>query len=213
MSSSTGDLAGNAVNIAAGGLLMSLTGRIAQSGRFLFALAVCALIGGCGESPESPGATNAPGPIQPAIKTGQLPPEMVAAVAAGKTASAIGVHFALKSAPTVGQELQVDIALVPHQVFQSIRARFVPQEGMVISGGLDLAPQTGIKPEQIISHRLVLEPRREGIVMVTAAVETEGEEGSTVRVFSIPVIVHSQTPTPNAAPGPTETGTTAPAGP
>jgi hypothetical protein len=182
---------------------MSLTGRVAPSGRFLLALAACALIGACGDSPENSGATTAAGPVKPAIKTGELPPEMVAAVAAGRSASAIGVHFALKSAPVVGQELQADIALVPHQVFETIRARFEPQEGMVISGGREMEPQKDIKAEQVISHRIVLEPRRDGIIMVTAAVETEGEEGSTVRIFSIPVIVHPQTPAPVPAPAAT----------
>jgi len=181
---------------------MSLSGRVVMSGRIMLALAACSLIGACGESPEPASETPAAGTAKPAIKTGELPPEMVAAVAAGKTASAIGVHFALKSAPTVDETLQVDIAVVPHQVFESIRARFEPQDGMVISGGRELEPQKGIKAEQIISHRIVLEPRRDGIIMVTAAVETEGEEGSTVRIFSIPVIVHPKTPTATPAPQP-----------
>ncbi len=181
---------------------MSLSGRFARVGGFVLAFAACSLISACGESPESSADTSATATAKPAIKAGELPPEMVAAVAAGKTASAIGVHFALKSAPTVGQTLQADIALVPHQVFQSIRARFEPQEGMVISGGRELEPQKGIKPEQIISHRIVLEPAREGILMVTAAVETEGDEGSTVRIFSIPVIVHSAAAAEPAEAGP-----------
>jgi hypothetical protein len=179
---------------------MSLSGLVVLSGRFLLAMAACSLIAACGESPEPASGATPAASSKSAVKTGQLPPEMVAAVAAGKTTAALGVHFALKSEPVVGQPLQADIALVPHQVFESIQARFEPQEGMVISGGRELEPQKGIKAEQVISHRIVLEPRREGILMVTAAVETEGEEGSTVRIFSIPVIVHSQTPTANPAP-------------
>ena len=174
---------------------MSLSGRVARCGRFLLAAAACSLIGACGESPEPAAATTTPA-AKPVLKTGQLSPDMVAAVAAGRTATAIGVHFALKSEPEVGKPLQAEIALVPHQVFGSIRARFEPQEGMVISGGRELEPQKGIKAEQIISHRIDLEPKRDGILMVTAAVETEEEQGSTVRIFSIPIIVHPESPTP-----------------
>lgn len=180
---------------------MSLSGR-ARLGRFMLAMATCAALGACGESPEPATAQGATVAAKPVVKAGQLPPAMVAAVAAGKTASAIGVHFELKSTPTVGQTLQADIALVPHQVFETIRARFEPQEGMIISGGRELEPQKGVKPEQIVTHRIVLEPRREGIIMVTAAVETEGEEGATVRIFSIPVIVTAGTPAAEPAPAP-----------
>jgi hypothetical protein len=49
---------------------------------------------------------------------------------------------------------------------------------------------------------MVLEPSREGIYMVTAAVETDSEEGNIVRIYSIPVIVSAQAPQPEATPAP-----------
>jgi hypothetical protein len=175
---------------------MSVNGRIAFSGRFLLALATCWLISACGENPE-PAASTPAAAAKPGSPLAQIPADMVAAVAAGKNADALGVHFALRSVPAAGQTLQVDIAIVPHEAFESLGARFEPQEGGIISGGRELEPKGSIKAEQVITHRIVLEPTREGVFMVTAAVETETLGVSTVRIFSIPVIVHSLSPTPN----------------
>jgi hypothetical protein len=41
----------------------------------------------------------------------------------------------------------------------------------------------------VLKHELTLLPDKEGMFMVTTIIDTEGEEGSVTRVFSIPVIV------------------------
>jgi hypothetical protein len=155
---------------------------------FYAVFAATALLGGCGDPPEEkPAAAAAPkatGP-KPAVAGAQ----MVAAVAAGKSVTAVGVHFSLGNTPKVATALPVDIAVITHQEFTSLRAHFESQDGLTLISGEDLAPRTDVKAESTLQHQLVLMPARDGVFMITVSVDTEGKEGIVSRLFSIPVIV------------------------
>jgi hypothetical protein len=130
--------------------------------------------------------------------------QMVAAVSAGKTATAVGVHFSLGNPPKVATALPVEIVVIPHETFTSLRAHFESQDGLTMVSGEDLAPRTDVKAESTIQHQLVLMPNRDGVFVVTVNVDTEGKEGIVSRIFSIPVIV-APAGTPDApAPPPAE---------
>jgi len=154
------------------------------------ALALFAALAGCGDpAPEQTAA--APGASAPAAKPkgAVLPKEMVAAVAAGKSASSIGIHFALESPPAVGTPLPVQIAIVPHEDFATVSIHFEGNEGLTMPMGESFGPVSDVKAEKPITHQLILLPAKEGMFMVTASVNTVGEQGDIVRAFSIPVVV------------------------
>jgi hypothetical protein len=172
---------------------MSLTARVGV------ALLACALAAGCDDAPAPKAApTQGGASAKPASKEAQLPANMVAAVSAGKSAAMISVHFALVAVPTVGKPLPVDIAIVPHRPFTSVRAFFEAPDAVIMATGDVFAPQTDVKAETVIAHKVLLQPTQEGVFLVTAAVETEGEDGTVTRIYSIPVIVHPATETPAA---------------
>ncbi|MBC8028360.1 MAG: hypothetical protein H7Y89_20390 [Steroidobacteraceae bacterium] len=160
------------------------------------------LVAACGDSPsEEPVATPA-GPSK-TTKTAALPAEMVSAVSAGRSSGVVGVHFALGKLPLVGQALPVDIAIVPHQDFASVRASFEGPDGLPLNVGHELNPLTDVKSETIIKHQLVLLPRSDGVFIVSATVETESPtEGNVSRVFSLPIIVAAAAAPVAAAPAP-----------
>ncbi len=167
----------------------------------LAALSLGAMLVACEDSAPDPQAT-APAATAAAPKTNELPANMVAAVSAGKTATAIGVHFSLGASPAVDTALPVEIALVPHENFTSVGARFQSQDGLTLMSGDALAPTKSAVAEKIIKHQLRLMPSRTGVYIVTASVETEGAEGTVTRVFSIPVIVEPpQAAKPETPPG------------
>lgn len=139
------------------------------------------------QSPTATPSTSAPRPQAP--QSAAVPPQMVAAVAAGKSASVLGVHFALGAAPEVGKALPVEIAIVPHQDFVSLKAYFEGYEGLTVMTGMQLPSQAAAAAEKLITHQLVVLPKEPGMHLLSAAVETDGSEGNVVRVFSIPVIV------------------------
>lgn len=150
----------------------------------------CVSLAGCGDPPadESKASADAAKPAA-APKAAALSSQMVSAVSASKNSTAIGVHFALDTTPTVATPLPVQIAIVPHQEFDSVRAHFESQEGLALPVGADFGPVNDVNAEKSLSHQLVLLPSKEGMFMVTVSVETRGDDGNIVRIFSIPVIV------------------------
>jgi len=118
-----------------------------------------------------------------------LAKDMVAAVSAGKAASVISLHFALRAPPAVNTPLPVEVAIVPHRKFSSIRVHFDSQEGLAATAGDNFGPVTNADTETALTHQLVLLPTKEGMFMVTSSIETESEDGNVTRIFSIPVIV------------------------
>lgn len=194
---------------------MSLTARVVGVG-----LLTCVFAAGCDDAPEpktNPGTTTAT--AKPAgSNTAQLPANMVAAVSAGRSASMIGLHFALEDVPAVGKPLPVAIAIVPHQNFASVRALFEAPDAVVLATGNQFPPQAAVKAETVLTHKILLQPKQEGVFLVTAAVETEGEDGTVTRIYSIPVIVHAaaaDAAAPAPAPAPAaeaNPGTNVPAG-
>jgi hypothetical protein len=114
---------------------------------------------------------------------------MVSAVSSGLGAGSVGVHFELKATPAVGMALPVEIALVPQRKFTMLRAIFSAPEGVQMSEGQQFVPQSDVTPGQVLRHRLVLQPTREGIYLVSVGIETEGDDGNITRSYSIPLIV------------------------
>ena len=165
------------------------------------ALTSCALLAGCDKSSdEQPApAANSGAPAVPKPAKAKLADQMVAAVSQGKTANAVGVHFTLGSPPTANQDLPVEIAIVPHAKFESLRLHIQGQEGLTVLSGDSFGPKTGVEPEKAFIHQVVLHPTTEGVFTIGAVVETEGSEGAVSRVYAIPVIVAPQA-MPAAAP-------------
>jgi hypothetical protein len=128
---------------------------------------------------------------------------MVAAVSAGRSSGVISVHFALSKPPVVGQALPVDIAIVPHHDFNSVRAHFDGMDGITVTTGTAMDPVTDVKLESVLKHQLVVLPAKEGVYLISATVESESPtEGTVSRVFSLPMVVsarESQEPAPAAA--------------
>ncbi len=156
------------------------------------------LLAACGDpSPQEPVAPKANSAKKPT--SAGLAPEMVAAVPAGRASTAISVHFALAKPPQVGEAFPVDIAIVPHEDFNTVSASFDGMDGLAVTVGSTMEPVTSVKLESILEHQLVLLPAREGVYVITATVETDSPEGTVSRVFSLPVIV-AATETPETAP-------------
>ncbi len=184
---------------------MSLSSATVARHGWIAAACCCLLLAACGGDAPEKSAGDKPknaGPSAP--RAPRVTDNMVAAVSAGKTANAVGVYFMLGSSPTVGAALPIDIAILPHLEFSSLRARIdSPGGGMTLVSGESLEPLADLKAEKPVEHKVVFMPQKAGVYMVTVNVETAGSEGTVSRIFSIPVIVTTE--------GGSETATAAPA--
>jgi hypothetical protein len=173
------------------------------------ALAFACLLAACDGAPNDSQTAPQPKPNAPAPKVARLSNQMVSAVSAGKTASAISVHFALGAAPVVGQALPVKIAIVPHRSFKAVQAHFESHDGLTVTAGENFGPITEADSETALEHDLVLLPAKEGVFMVTTSVAADDEDGSVTRIYTIPVIVGPAVGV-TTAPGPADAGSAAP---
>jgi hypothetical protein len=164
------------------------------------ALSAGLLLAGCSESAPEPGPAAAKTSKPAGPKTADPGANMVAAVPAGKSSKYVGVHFSLGNSPVVNQALPVDIAVIPHEDYVSLRGRFESQDGLTLMSGDALPLKKNAGSEQPIKHQIVLMPARAGVFVITASIETEGAEGMVSRVFSIPVIVSDVAPPPATVP-------------
>lgn len=168
--------------------------------RLIAACAAGILLASCDDSPAPDAKSTGQPSAKPTRPAGVVAPEMVAAVSSSRNAAVVGVHFTLNGTPTVNKALPVDIALVPHQAIAMLRAHFEAREGLALATGNVFEPLSDPKIEKVIKHQLVLLPSKEGVFMVTVIIDTETGDGSTSRIYSIPVIVVPPTnPEPAAA--------------
>jgi hypothetical protein len=165
---------------------------VSRAGRRATTIAVlaCALVTACNEAPPVETSAGAGEAAPPRDKLAELPAQMVTAVSAGRAADIISVHFTLEAAPSVGQPLPVQIAIVPHRSFAAVRALFEAPDSLGMSAGREFDSDKKVDAEAVLKHKLVLQPTQEGVFLVTAAVDTEGTDGLVTRIYSIPVIVH-----------------------
>ncbi|HEU5134530.1 MAG TPA: hypothetical protein VFU13_05240 [Steroidobacteraceae bacterium] len=163
---------------------------------------VCAcMFAACDDAPSEKPRSAATGDKPPSAKHADVTANMVAAVSAGKAASAISVHFALRAPPVANTPLPLDLAIVPHGKFSLVRVYLESHDGLTITSGGEFGPANSVEAEKPLMHQLVLLPARDGMFVVTATVETVDEGGNVTRVFSIPVIVGATpAPTPASAP-------------
>jgi hypothetical protein len=168
---------------------------------WIVALLIGLPLAACNDSaPEQSTGTKstAPGPKKALVND-----NMVAAVAAGKTSTVIGVYFELGGAPSIDTALPIEVAILPRQDFTSLKARFYTQgDGLTLVSGDLLQPVNNAQAGASFDHKLVLMPKKEGVYMVSVNLETEGAEGSVSRIFFIPVIVAPATAATAEAPAP-----------
>jgi hypothetical protein len=135
---------------------------------------------------------------------------MVEAVTVGKSTVPVAVKFDLSVRPTVGQPLEVSLAVLPR--IGADPAVLAVDE----SAGLQLAPGSArieipaVQPGQVYRQTVTVTPTAEGVQLLGVQVSLKHDDMSETRTFSVPVIV---APASGAAPGaPMAPGAPAPAG-
>jgi hypothetical protein len=127
--------------------------------------------------------------VQPIDPAAQALAGMVEAVGPSGTQPPLELRFSIRNRPQVGQDDEIDYALIPHVGgLGTIRLGFGSLDGLqVMSHGPALAaikPETGVP----IFGSVTVRPLKAGLFTLTAAVAVETSNGSVVWPFNIPVI-------------------------
>jgi hypothetical protein len=128
-----------------------------------------------------------------AVKKGpsaaELTAGMVEAAGQGKSQLPVQLKFDLRQRPTLGQALDIDIAVVP-QIDAS------PANIQVSGGdGLTVAPRTGqidlpaIEAGQVYRQSVQVTPTVDGLLLLSLTVSLKHDETTESRTFAIPLIV------------------------
>ena len=128
-------------------------------------------------------------PVQPVDPAAQALAGMVEAVGPSGAQPPIELRFSIRNRPQVGQDDEVDYALIPQSAgLGTIRLAFGSIEGLrVVSQGPALA---AVKPESDapIFGSITIRPLKAGLFTLTAAVAIDTPNGSVVWPFTIPII-------------------------
>jgi hypothetical protein len=172
-----------------------------------------AALSGCGKTEHagSAPAASARAAKKPADAAELALADMVNAVASGKPSGDIELKFNLRARPTVGEPVDIDLAIITAQDLDRVYASFQAGEGLELTQGAktpEIAhPAVGVP----IAHTLTVVPQRAGVFYVSAAVLADSAQQSITRNFSIPLITAAAADDP-AASGASASGAPAPQG-
>jgi hypothetical protein len=130
-----------------------------------------------------------PKAAQPVSPAAQALAGMVEAVGPSGTQPPVVLRFSIRNRPQVGQDDEVDYALIPQaDGLDTIRVAFGSVEGLRVENQAPalaaIKPTTGVP----IFGSVNVRPLKAGLFTLTAAVAVESSNGSVVWPFTIPVI-------------------------
>jgi hypothetical protein len=116
---------------------------------------------------------------------------MVAGVTDEKKKGApVDLKFEIKSRPALNEALPIDIAFVPREASELLRATFLATEGVSVSQSPEPAEYKDVQPQGVYRHTLTVVPKQDGVFYVTAIVVMNTSSGAAEsRTFQIPVLV------------------------
>jgi len=193
---------------------MSHEGMIRMNRLVVCLLLMSVAMLGCGSDPEPEVAAAQPAPEPAAVAPAPAatPPaedptvRMARAVGSGKPGSAVEIRYEFLAKPTVGEPIELEIALVPSIGVDSLDAKVSGMDGITLAGPLT-ARFEGVEAGKPYMHKVSVLPERSGVYYVTVAVSTEIGGQSLARTFSIPFVVGHVTAQQKPAPQKDATGT------
>jgi hypothetical protein len=157
-------------------------------------LCTAALVAACHrESGDEAKPAPAPSVAAPvAVKKGptaqELTTGMVEAASQGKSQLPVQLKFELPRRPTVGQPMDVDIAVMPQIDAGGADVQITGGDGLTVVGPspIDLH---ALEAGQVYRQTVQVTPTTDGVLLLGLTVSMKHDEMTESRVFSIPLIV------------------------
>jgi hypothetical protein len=165
-----------------------------NTGRVLMACAVTVLIACHRDSDSAPKAVSSPRAIVPVpVKKGPTAAEltrgMVEAASQGKSQLPVELKFDLLQRPTVGQPLDISVAVLPQIDASGADILVAAAEGLMIAPGENQFALSAVQAGEVYRQGIRVSPTMPGVLLLNLTVSLKHDEMTDSRVFSIPIIV------------------------
>jgi hypothetical protein len=169
------------------------------------AIALAALLSGCGRDDEAPPPPTVPEPV--AADTAAVAPgdeALANAVVTSKTAAAVDLKYDVLAKPAVGQPFEIELTFLPRLAADVLEIEVTGIPGLeLVSGGS--ARIEAVNAGDRHSTRVLVRADA-GLYYVGVVAKMMTQVQSDVRTFSVPVVVGEVAAAEKAAPGTDATG-------
>ena len=165
-----------------------------KTARVLMACAVASLSACHRNSDPEPAAAPAPRatvpvPVKKGPSAAELTRGMVEAASQGKSQLPVQLKFDLMQRPTVGQPLDVSIAVLPQIDAPGADIQVAGGEGVTITPGENQFALASLAAGEVYRENIRVIPTTPGVLLLNLTVLVKHDEMTESRAFSIPIIV------------------------
>ncbi len=114
---------------------------------------------------------------------------MVQAAAQGKSELAVELKFDLPRRPTLGQPLDINIALMPQIDADPAEIQVTGGDGLTLAPGANHFNLAAVQAGQVYRQSFTVTPSAEGVLLLSLSVSLKHDDTAETRAFSIPLIV------------------------
>ena len=176
-----------------------MTLRTVTAGIGLALLAACNQDAGQPAAPLPKAAARAPAAVKPGQSPDELTRGMVEAVTLKNSTVPVGVKFDLPHRPTVGQELDITVAVMPQVAAESAVVRAVGSDQLRVASSVGPIDIAGLDPAAVYRFSIPVTASAEGVQVLQLDVALKHDDVTETRSFSIPLIVAAPGAGPVAA--------------
>ena len=162
----------------------------------VLALCAVAMLAACHRNaPPAPQAKPAPQKQVPVAKAEmaktpqQLTADMVEAASQGKSQAPVMLKFDLLQRPTVGQPLQISLALLPQIAGGAADIDVAGSDSLHVAAGDSRIEIASVDRAQVYRHQITVTPTAEGVQLLSVKVSLKHDEMTESREFAVPLIV------------------------
>jgi hypothetical protein len=165
-----------------------------KTARVLMACAVASLSACHRNSDPEPAAAPAPRaavpvPVKKGPNAAELTRGMVEAASQGKSQLPVQLKFDLLQRPTVGQTLDISVAVLPQIDANGADILVAGGEGLTVAPGENPISLAGVQAGEVYRQSVRVTPTATGVLLLNLTVSLKHDEIIESRAFSIPLIV------------------------
>jgi hypothetical protein len=175
---------------------------------FAVAAATALLLVACGEDPAQPaGSAGTTRPAQTKATADETRGMVSGVTDEKKKGAPVDLKFEIRSRPLLNEALPIDIAFIPRQGSDLLRATFLATEGLSVTTSPEPAEYKDVQAQGVYRHTLTVVPKQEGVFYVTAIVVMNTSSGAAeARTFQIPLLIGAPADATEATKAPEDPG-------